>query len=143
MQQPHQSEARPPEDWPLAEYTPVILNAGRELHAAWRGRTYSEEDYREALAHELRRSGLDVQTQVRRPRLFKAEPVGVSIIDLIVADKVVVLIKVTRKITNGHLDLLRTYMTDAHLPVGLVLAFSRSAFNFRRLDARPQERIGD
>jgi GxxExxY protein len=137
------SKPQAPKDWPLAEYTSAILNAGREIYAAWRGGAYSEEDYREALAHELRRNDLAVQTQVRRSRLFKAESFGASVIDMIVADKVVVLIKVTRKISSSHLDLLRTYMTDARLPVGLVLAFSRSAFNFRWLDARPTAESGD
>jgi GxxExxY protein len=143
MTQINTSKTKPPKDWPQAEYTSAILNAGREVHLAWRDRAYSEENYREALARELRRRGYVVQTQVRRARLFKAEQVGESVIDLIVAGKVIVLVKTSRKISNDHLNLLRTYLTDAHLPVGLVLAFSRQAFNFRRLDARPEMESGD
>lgn len=115
-----------------------MTSAGREVHADLRGKAYSEENFREALARELQRRGYAVQTQVRQPRLFKAESVGESVIDMIVAGKVVLLIKTSRKVSNDQLDLLRTYLTDACLPVGLVLAFSRSTFNFRRLDAYPQ-----
>ena len=136
------SKSKPARKWLHAEFTAAILDAARDVHLALHNRAYSEENYREALARELRRRGHVVQTQVRYPRLFKAEVVGESIVDLVLADKVVVLIKTSSKISEEYFNLLKTYCADAHLSVGLVLAFNRLDFIFKRFDAPPTQKSG-
>ena len=121
-------------DWLYADLNATILNAAREVHNRFTRLAYSEENYREALARELRARDQTVQIQVRRPRVYKSNAVGESVADLVVDDKVVILIKTTRQIAREHLDLLRTYLHDGSWRVGLVIAFSRNDLTFRRLD---------
>lgn len=83
-----------------------------------------EKIYENALAHRLRRRGVQVEQQ-RRLTVFDEDgtPLGDFLADLVVDDRLVVELKAVRAVADEHVAQLLGYLRSSRIETGLLLNF--------------------
>ena len=89
------------------------------------GYGFSEKVYANALAHELRKSGLRVEREVRIIIRYDGVVVGEYFADLIVEGILLVEAKAVRAFDDGHVSQCLNYLAATRLPACLLLNFGR------------------
>lgn len=97
------------------------------------GAGFLEKIYENAMALELGERGLAVEPQVAYEVMYRGQPVGRYIADLVVERAVVVEIKACAAIDPVHKAQCLNYLKASGLGVGLVLNFGRPRIEIRRL----------
>jgi len=106
--------------------TEQIIGAAIEVHRYWGPGLY-EEIYERSLCHELSLRKIPFETQVQLPLVYKGATVGDDLrLDMIVANKVVVELKVVNELAPIHDAQLLTYMKLTKSRVGLLVNFNVS-----------------
>ena len=101
------------------------LNAAYRIHTAF-GPGLLESAYTALLVYELRKSGLDVKTEVPVPVIYegvKLTDVGFRI-DILVNDQLVIEVKSLEKIAPVHLSQLTSYLKLSNRRLGLLINFN-------------------
>lgn len=100
------------------------MNSALKVHSAL-GPGLLESAYQACLAHELRKRGLEVATQVGLPVVYEGERLELGYrIDLVVANRVVVEVKSVEALHPIHQAQLLSYMRLSGLAVGLLINFN-------------------
>ena len=89
------------------------------------GYGFLEKVYENALAHELRKAGFDVQQQVPIPVYYDGVLVGDFVGDLLVDGTVLVELKSIRAFDDIHTAQCLNYLTATGLPVCLLINFGK------------------
>jgi len=106
------------------EISRVIVRCAIEAHRTLGGPGLLESVYEEALAWELRQSGLAVNRQVTLPIPYKGHTLASPLrIDLIVGEKVIVECKATSKYNEVFKAQTLTYLRLTGLKLGMVINF--------------------
>jgi GxxExxY protein len=106
------------------EITGPIIEAAMKVHTAL-GPGLLESAYEACLAYELRKVGLNVETQVPLPVVYEGVRLDVGYrIDLIVAGVVIVELKSVDAIAPIHKAQLLSYLKLSGRKVGLLLNFN-------------------
>jgi GxxExxY protein len=104
--------------------TGVVVEAAIEVHRAL-GPGLLESAYRLCLAHQLRESGIHVQSETPIALNFKGLEVPTAFrADLIVDERVMVELKAVDRLLPVHESQLLTYLKLARLKVGLLINFN-------------------
>ncbi len=104
----------------------AIRGAALKVHTEL-GPGLLESTYETALAYELNKSGLKVQTQVGMPLVYDKIRMDVGYrADLIVENKVIVEIKSVEALTDVHHKQLLTYLKLSDKKLGLLINFNVS-----------------
>mgnify|MGYP005634109133 CR=1 FL=1 len=90
------------------------------------GYGFLEKVYENAMAIELRKSGLKVAPQAGIAVYYDGQPVGEYNADLLVEDAVIVELKATRTLAPAHEAQLLNYLKATLYEVGLLLNFGPS-----------------
>jgi GxxExxY protein len=105
------------------DITHAIIGAAMKANTAL-GPGLLENAYKVCLAHELRDSGLKVQTEVELPVIYNGVRVELGYrIDLLVEDVVVVELKCVESFTSLHEAQLLSYLKLSNKHVGLLINF--------------------
>jgi GxxExxY protein len=96
------------------------------------GPGFLESVYHNAMVIALRQAGLQVESEVAVPVLFRGENVGDYRADLLVEGKVIVELKAIRVLESAHEAQLHHYLRATDVEVGLLLNFGARP-QFRRL----------
>jgi len=112
------------------EITSVIINAFYLVYNTL-GYGFLEKVYENALLHELRKRGLQVEQQVPIKVIFDGVIVGEYFADLFVEGKVIVELKAATAISDAHKAQLINYLKATGIEVGLILNFGPKA-TFKR-----------
>ena len=106
------------------EISQAILGAAFRVHTAL-GCGLMEAVYEAALAHELKKQGLRIETQVTLPVFYDGIRLDVGYrIDMLVEDKVVVELKSVEALVPIHSKQLTNYLKLSHFKLGLLLNFN-------------------
>jgi GxxExxY protein len=106
------------------EIATKIIKTAIELHKIL-GPGLLESPYENALAYELKESGLNVKQQVPMPFVYKDIKLDVGYrLDLVVDEKVVVEIKSIDALAPVHYAQLLTYLKLSGLKLGLLVNFN-------------------
>jgi len=93
-----------------------------------------EEHYEDALAVELASAGITFQQQKPVEVFYGETGVGLVILDLLVAERIIVEVKARPwLLTDDEVGQVITYLTGTELNVGLVLNFGRKSLEFKRI----------
>lgn len=108
------------------EVARIIVDAAYHIHLSL-GPGLLESVYQNVLAHELRKRGLRVMTEVPVPVIYD----GIDFCegfraDLIIEDKVIVELKSVAKIAPVHKKQLLTYLRLADKRLGLLINFNET-----------------
>lgn len=111
--------------------TERIIGSAYRVHNTI-GSGFYEKVYENALAHDIRKSGLIVEQQVRYMVEYDGVCVGEYVADLVVEKTVLVETKAVKAIEEAHLAQAINFLSASKLPVGLVLNF-RQKVSVRRV----------
>ena len=101
-----------------------ILKAAFKVHSAL-GPGLLESVYEAVLAYELRKDGLEVETQKPIPVLYDEVRLDLGFrLDIVVENKVVVELKSVENLLPVHHKQLLTYLKLANYKLGLLLNFN-------------------
>jgi GxxExxY protein len=103
------------------------------------GPGYKEEVYERALAVELERHSLAVESQHPVEVVHAGVPIGLFYLDLLVEGLVVVEVKaLSHQLTNDERSQVINYLKATGLPIGLLLNFGRRRLEYQRIFPCPQ-----
>ena len=103
--------------------TGLIITAAMKVHSLL-GPGLLESAYQACLAHELRKQGLRVHTEVELPVVYDGEEIELGYrLDLLVEDIVVVEVKCVDALHRVHHAQLLSYMRLSEKQVGLLINF--------------------
>lgn len=91
------------------------------------GPGYLESVYEEALAVELAERGMSFKRQSAVTLSYKGREIGMSRLDLVVGDKVIVEIKAVDALAPVHRAQLISYLRAIGLELGLLINFNQHA----------------
>ena len=101
-----------------------IITAAMKVHSAL-GPGLLESAYEACLAHELRKAGLKVETQVGLPVVYDGITLDLGYrIDMLVNDLVVVELKSVEEISRVHVAQVLSYMKLSKKQLGLIINFN-------------------
>jgi GxxExxY protein len=113
------------------EITEQIIGAAYEVHRVL-GYGFLEKVYQRAMVVELQRRGLQVVPEAPANVYFKEVPVGEYFADLLVEDKVVVELKISKDLNPADEAQLINELHATKREVGLLINFGRAGVNFKR-----------
>jgi GxxExxY protein len=117
--------------YPESELTGRILEAAFDVHNAL-GCGFLERVYSNALAIELRRSGLDCAQESPLKIRYRDTIVGDYLADIIVDGRVIIELKACSSLDPSHSAQVLNYLRAANVRVGLLLNFGRPKLEYRR-----------
>jgi GxxExxY protein len=97
------------------------------------GHGLNEKIYENSLVVLLKRNGITFDQQRRFPVLFRGEPVGEFIPDLIAFGSVILDTKVIDRITDHERGQMLNYLRITKLRVGLILNFKHARLEWERV----------
>jgi GxxExxY protein len=106
------------------EISHAVISAALKVHSAL-GPGLLESAYEACLAHELRKAGLRVETQVGLPVVYDGIRLDLGYrIDMLVNDLVVVELKSVEEISRVHVAQVLSYMKLSKKQLGLIINFN-------------------
>lgn len=106
------------------EISSIIIGSAIEVHKQL-GPGLLESSYEICLAYELRIRGLEVETQIALPVIYKDVNLEAGYrIDILVNKKVIIEIKSVDGFSDIHLAQILTYLKLSDLRLGLLLNFN-------------------
>lgn len=111
--------------------TGQVIGCAMKVHRAL-GPGFVESVYQNALAHELRRTGLPLEVQKSVKVRYGGVVVGDFVVDLLVAGRVLVEDKAVRALGKDHEVQLVNYLTATGIEIGLLLNFGASSLEVKR-----------
>lgn len=111
-------------DLPLhvEELSHVVIGLAIEVHSTL-GPGLLERVYEDALCIKFRRSGLVFQRQLEVPVIYKGETLTPHVLDLAVADALVVECKAVKQLHDVHTAQVLSYLKVTDRPLGLLFNF--------------------
>ena len=114
------------------ELSQKIIAAAHIVHNEL-GQGFLEKVYKNALAIELRETGMECTLEVPMSVLYHGNVVGDYVADMVVEDKIVVEVKAVSELNPVHEVQLVNYLKATDLQVGLLINFGRSVQVKRRV----------
>ena len=106
------------------EISKVVLDAAFRVHSAL-GPGLLESVYEAALTHELRKYGLEVETQVPVPVVYDGVKLAIGFrLDVLVENKVILELKSCENLSPIHSKQLLNYLRLSGLKLGLLFNFN-------------------
>lgn len=93
---------------------------------------FLESVYEKCMLIELRKAGLNAESQKPITVCYENEIVGEFIVDIIINDKIILELKSVRQIINAHEVQLVNYLVATEKPVGLIINFGESKVEIKR-----------
>ncbi len=121
---------------PVFQLTDTVRQTAFEVHRYF-GPGHLEKVYENALAHRLRKLGLDVKQQ--HPLTVRDEDgtvVGDYNADLLVNDCLILELKAARDFADEHIAQILGYLRAARIGHGALLNFGAAKFQIRKLGMR-------
>ena len=115
--------------------TEKVIGLAMKVHRAL-GPGFLESVYRNALAFELRRTGLSVELDQRISVRYENVIVGEFVADLLVNDSLICELKAISTLTKNDEVQVVNYLTATNRDVGLLLNFGTASLQFKRKHRR-------
>jgi GxxExxY protein len=97
------------------------------------GHGFLEKVYENALAIELKKRGLIVESQKSIKVLYKDETVGEYVADILVEGQVIIELKTVDKLDKIHEAQIMNYLKATGVPVGLLVNFKHPKAEIERI----------
>ncbi len=102
------------------------------------GSGFLEKVYENALAHELRKSGLNVLQQIAIPVFYDGIMVGDYVADLIVEGTIILELKAISALDKIHTAQYINYLKATNKQIGLLFNFGKPRLEFKRIIFTPE-----
>ena len=120
----------------------TIRQTAYDIHV-YHGSGHLEKVYENALAHRLRKSGLDVEQQYPI-KVFDEDgtEIGDYVADLLVARELIIELKAARSIAPEHVAQILGYLASSRKQHGLLINFGSYRFQIKKFAGRTGGRMG-
>ena len=109
-----------------------VIAAAVEVHRQL-GPGFLESVYEQALKIELSTRGIRFEAQKEIRVAYGGQVVGVHVLDLLVADELVLELKAVSRLEDAHYAQLRSYLRATDKRVGLLMNFNTPTLTVKRL----------
>ena len=113
------------------EVTETIIGCAYRVYNKM-GFGFVESVYEKCLLIELRKAGLNTESQKPITVYYESEIVGEFVADIIVNDAIILELKSVRRIIKAHEVQLVNYLVATGKPVGLILNFGEKKVEIKR-----------
>ena len=113
------------------EVTETIIGCAYRVYNKM-GFGFLESVYAKCLIIEMRKAGLNTETQKPITVYYDGEVVGEFVADMMVNDAVIIELKSVRRIIKAHEIQLVNYLVATGKPVGLILNFGERKVEIKR-----------
>ena len=113
------------------EVTEIIIGCAYRVYNKM-GFGFLESVYEKCLLIELRKAGLDTESQKPITVYYNGEIVGEFVADIIVNDAIILELKSVRRIIKAHEVQMVNYLVATGKPVGLILNFGERKVEIKR-----------
>ena len=113
------------------EITETIIGCAYRVYNKM-GFGFLESVYEKCLIIEMRKAGLNTETQKPITVYYDGEVVGEFVADMMVNDAVIIELKSVRRIIKAHEIQLVNYLVATGKPVGLILNFGERKVEIKR-----------
>lgn len=100
------------------------------------GPGFLENVYHNALILELRKQGLNVETEKEVIIYYSGQEVGRHRLDILVESAVIVELKAVEELSGAHYAQVRSYLKATDLKVGLLVNFAKERADIRRVELK-------
>ena len=128
----HRSRDREEGPWEHDALTESVIGCAFQVANAL-GPGFLEKVYENALAHDLRKSGLCVVQQAPVQVTYDGEVVGSYVTDLLVESRLIVELKVCKALEDIHVAQCLNYLKATGIHTCLLLNFGTPKLQIRRL----------
>ncbi len=97
------------------------------------GHGFLEKVYENALAHELRKNGLDVCCQFSIKVYYDDVAVGDYFADIVVENEIIIELKTVKKIDNIHVSQCLNYLKATNKKIALLVNFGSPSVQVKRI----------
>lgn len=111
--------------------TEQVIGCAMAVHRTL-GPGFLEAVYQNALAHELRKAGLETAREKKIQVIYDGIVVGDFFADMLVQGVVMIEIKAIQKLAPTHEVQLVNYLTATGVDIGLLLNFGATSLEFKR-----------
>ena len=94
---------------------------------------FLEKVYERALVRELKLLGIGALPQVRYPVLYKGEPIGEYLADLVVEQQLIVEVKCVESFATEHLAQCINYLKASGLHLAVLVNFQHPRVQWKRI----------
>jgi GxxExxY protein len=109
-----------------------IIGCAMEVHNTL-GSGFQEVIYQRCLAIELQIAGISFQREVEQPIFYKENGVETRRADFIIENKLMVELKATVELDDGHLAQAKNYLTAYDFELGLLINFGAKSLEYKRI----------
>ena len=113
------------------EVTETVIGCAYRVYNKM-GFGFLESVYEKCLLIELRKAGLDTESQKPITVYYDGEIVGEFVADIIVNDTIILELKSVRRVSKAHEVKLVNYLVATGKPVGLILNFGERKVEVKR-----------
>jgi GxxExxY protein len=114
------------------EMSQKIIGAAIEVHKRL-GPGFLESVYEQALKIELCNRDISFEAQKEVPVSYDGRVVGIHVLDLLVADRVVVELKAVSRLEDVHFAQVKSYLKATKKNVGLLINFNSPTLHTKRV----------
>ncbi len=115
-----------------ADLTGVVIGSFFKVYNTL-GYGFSEKVYERALAIELRKAGLQVESQKSITVYYESDIVGEYVADMLINQAVILELKAVRQLAEEHETQLLNYLKATSIEVGLLFNFGVKAEHKRKV----------
>ncbi|MFZ5805643.1 MAG: GxxExxY protein [Verrucomicrobiota bacterium] len=116
-----------------------IIGCAMRVHSAL-GPGFLESVYQNALAFELKQSGLTVELEKKIPVYYREQCVGDFIADMFINDCLIVENKAVQSLVKAHEAQLVHYLTSTGIDEGVLLNFGAERLEYKKKFRLPQQK---
>ncbi len=121
------------EEYPLQKETYKIIGIGMEVHRVL-GKGFSEIVYKDALEYEFNKRGISFEREKEFLIQYKKKILPHKFYaDFVVQNKIILEVKCSSTIIEKHYAQVINYLTISKLQVGLILNFSETSLEYKRV----------
>ena len=124
------------------ELSGQVIAAAIEVHRQL-GPGFLEGVYEQALRIELADRGIPFESQKSIKVCYGGRVVGIHVIDLLVADSLVVELKAVKDLEDIYYAQVKSYLRAMDLKVGLLMNFNSATLNVKRIVAQYEDRTAN
>ena len=114
------------------ELSNKIIKSAIELHKKL-GPGFLESIYQIALPIQLRKDGLNVETQKEIKIYYDGHEIGIHRLDLMVENEIIIELKAVKEFNDSHIAQVMSYLKATGLKVGLLLNFAKATLGIKRV----------
>ncbi|MCG2725278.1 MAG: GxxExxY protein [Elusimicrobia bacterium] len=114
------------------ELSNKIIKSAIELHKKL-GPGFLESIYQIALPIQLRKDGLNVETQKEIKIYYDGHEIGRHRLDIMVENEIIIELKAVKEFDDSHMAQVMSYLKATGLKVGLLLNFAKATLGIKRV----------